>query len=84
MPHLLSAQNKANRVRIATELLNRYQSGLLLIDSIVTMDEKWVLYANVVRKRQWTPEGDTPAPTAKPGLHPKKVLLSLFWDTEGE
>jgi len=30
------------------------------------------------------PKDGASPPTAKPGLHPKKVLLTLFWDTEGE
>jgi [histone H3]-lysine36 N-dimethyltransferase SETMAR len=84
VPHRLSAANKAKRVQIATELLNRYDLGTLQLDSIVTGDEKWVLYVNVVRRRSWVPEGGTPTPTAKPGLHPKKCLLSFFWDTEGK
>lgn len=83
VPHVLSEKNKANRVRITAELLNRHASGILNLDSIVTGDEKWILYVNVVRHRQWLAKDAKPTATAKPGLHPKKCLFSLFWDTEG-
>ena len=84
VPHLLSAKNKQVRLRIATELRNRHELGLLLLDSIVTGDEKWVLCVNVIRRHQWVPKDGASPPTAKPGLHPNKVLLTLFWDTEGK
>jgi len=57
VPHRLSDKNKADRVRIATKLLEDYRSGEL--DDIVTADEKWVLYANIRRKRELMPEGET-------------------------
>jgi histone-lysine N-methyltransferase SETMAR len=53
------------------------------LDSIVTGDEKWVLYSNVKRHREWVDKNSHPTATPKEGLHPKKCLLSLFWDTEG-
>lgn len=83
VPHTLSEKNKADRLRIASDLLNRYESDNLNLDSIVTGDEKWVLYVNVIRRRQWVNMFEEAAGTSKAGLHPKKCLLSLFWDTEG-
>lgn len=80
----MSVMNKAERKGSSTENLNRHELGLLPLDGIVTGDEKWVLYVNVVRKKSWVPKGATSPPTTKPELHPKKCLLSLFWDTEGE
>jgi hypothetical protein len=56
---------------------------LLQLDKILTGDEKWVLYVNVTRRHDWVPKDQRAAPTPKAGLHPKKCLLSLFWDTEG-
>lgn len=46
-------------------------------------DERWVLYVNVIRRREWVNRGEKASPIAKAGLHPKKCPLSLFWDTEG-
>jgi len=37
----------------------------------------------VTRKRSWTMPGSRPQTVAKPGLHPKKVLLSVWWDWKG-
>ena len=100
VPHLLSQRNKDSRVQIAQELLNRYRQGSLHLDDIITSDEKWVLYVNVVRRRSWVNAGEPGLPTAMPGtfiinivdinhyclhtgLHPRKILLSVWWDTEG-
>jgi [histone H3]-lysine36 N-dimethyltransferase SETMAR len=83
VPHELSVKNKADRLRIAAENLNLYGQALLPLDSILTGDEKWVLYVNVTRRREWVLKGQSAAPTPKAGLHPKKCLLSFFWDTEG-
>ena len=63
--------------------LERYENGNLNLDLITTGDEKWVLYVNVVRRKEWVPRGQRASPTAKPGLHPKKVLLCMWMDTEG-
>jgi histone-lysine N-methyltransferase SETMAR len=79
VPHLLSAKNKQVRLRIATELRNRHELGLLLLDSIVTGDEKWVLYVNVIRRHQWVPKDGASPPTAKPGL--QRRCCSLFFGT---
>jgi len=52
VPHLLSERNKADRVRIAYQLLTRYREGRLKLDDILTSDEKWRFYANVIRRRE--------------------------------
>jgi histone-lysine N-methyltransferase SETMAR len=49
----------------------------------VTGDEKWVLYNNVCRKRQWLSPGQKAVPTPKQGLHPRKILLCVWWDIRG-
>ena len=53
VPHRLSEKNKADRAMISKQLLERHERGELRLDDIVTSDEKWVLYTNVVRKRSW-------------------------------
>lgn len=46
---------------------------------MVTDDEKWIIYHNVGRKREWTDKDKQPIPVAKVSLHPKKILLSVWW-----
>lgn len=82
VPHQLTDGQRQRRCEAALSLLTlkRHQNWL---SSIVTGDEKWVQYVNVVRRRSWCAAGDTPQATAKPGLHPKKVMLSVWWDSKG-
>lgn len=42
------------------------------------------MYNSVVRKRSWSLYGDKPLVTSKAGLHPKKILLSVWWYGKGE
>lgn len=49
----------------------------------MSTDEKWVHYKNVIRKHSWLKKGQKAKPTAKPDLHPRKRMLSIFWDTKG-
>jgi histone-lysine N-methyltransferase SETMAR len=83
VPHRLSDINKGARFVAALANLERYEAGNLNLDLVLTEDEKWVLYVNVVRRKEWVPRGERATPTARPGLHPKKVLLCMWWDTEG-
>lgn len=41
------------------------------------------LYNNVKRKKLWTKRGDAPLTTTKAGLHPKKLMLCIWWDFKG-
>jgi hypothetical protein len=43
-----------------------------------------MFYENISRKRQWVSRGEVPSPMPKPDLHVKKVMLTVFWDTEGK
>ena len=46
-------------------------------------NEKWILYNNVERKRSWGKRSEPPPTTPKPGLHPKKVMLCIWWNWKG-
>ena len=43
----------------------------------------WILYENPKRKRSWSQRNQPPQRCAKPGLHPRKVLLCVWWDYKG-
>jgi histone-lysine N-methyltransferase SETMAR len=82
VPHELTPENKALRTQICNSLIIRNKKDPFL-KWIVTGDEKWVLYENPRRQNQWLSPGQTPVPVAKPGLHPKKALLCVWWDYRG-
>ncbi|GFW66562.1 transposase [Trichonephila clavipes] len=50
---------------------------------MVTGDEKWVSYDNVVRKRSWSKRGGAAQTVAKPGLMARNVLFGIWWDWKG-
>jgi histone-lysine N-methyltransferase SETMAR len=82
VPHELSAVNRLCRETTCSALLSRLDKEPFL-DRIITGDEKWVLYVNVTRKRQWLDPDQPPLPDAKGDLHPLKLLLCIWWDIKG-
>ncbi|GFS84014.1 mariner transposase [Trichonephila clavipes] len=50
---------------------------------MVTGDEKWITYDNIVRKRSWSKSGEAAQTVAKPGLTVRNVLLYIWWDWKG-
>ncbi|CAF4264902.1 unnamed protein product [Rotaria magnacalcarata] len=51
--------------------------------NLITGEEKWVLYINYTHRRQWISSGQTGVATPKADLHPKKVMLSIWWGVYG-
>ena len=82
VPHQLSKDNLVQRASICASLLFR-QKHEPFLDRIVTGDEKWVCYVNVRRRRQWLDPGQKPFPNVKPDMHPKKIMLCIWWDMKG-
>ena len=78
-PHQLSIDQLARRASICASLLSR-QKQTSFLERIVTGDEKWVCYANVYRRRQWLDPDQKPLRDVKPDLHPKKIMLCIWWD----
>ena len=81
-PHELSQDNKDERRNTCISLLSR-QIIRPFLHQIVTGDEKWIVYDNVSRKRQWLSQNQTPIPSAKPGMTLRKLLLCIWWDVRG-
>jgi histone-lysine N-methyltransferase SETMAR len=78
MPHDLLAHQLEHRVDACMELMTAHRN-YQWFHNLITGDEKWVLYVNHTRKRQWLGVGQTGLPTPKNDLHPKKITLSVWW-----
>lgn len=82
VPHQLNDHQKNRRFEICSMLVTRNKNDPFL-DRIVTCDEKWILYDNRRRCSQWLGKGEQPKPFPKPNLHPKKVMVTVWWYTAG-
>jgi len=82
VPHDLTEKNRIDRISISDLLYKRNEYDPFL-KRIITGDEKWIIYNNVERKRSWSKRGEPPSTTPKAGLHPKKVMLCIWWNWKG-
>ena len=82
IPHELSALQLQHRVDACMELMTSHRNYQWL-HNLITGDEKWVLYVNHTRKRQWLGAAQKGVPTPKNDLHPKKIMLSVWWGVKG-
>ena len=82
VPHELTENNNIQRFQLCTFLSSRQNCDPFL-NRLVTGDEKWILYPNVKRRKQWLDKDQVPKPTAKAGLHPKKIVLCVWWNVRG-
>lgn len=87
VPHLLSVDNKRERVATSKECLvmfNRDKKDFLR--RFVTVDETWIHHNTPETKeqsKQWTAPGESKPKKAKVGLSANKVLATVFWDAHG-
>jgi len=58
-----------------------YQIVTQTVDQIG--DKKWIVYDNPQRKRTWRKLNESDQTVTKPGLHARKILLSVWWDCKG-
>ncbi|CAK9796216.1 Mariner Mos1 transposase [Anthophora quadrimaculata] len=81
VPHELNDNNKAERVRIFTDLLQRNERDPFLKD-LVTGDESWLLFKNLKRKKVCVLPGVSPKEITKV-VHCKKAMWCVWWDRSG-
>ena len=81
-PHDLTTNQLKKRKDICEQLL-AFRRNTEWLRNLITGDEKWVLHVNTRRKRQWLQQQQKPRPTPKPGLHPKKRMLCVWWGVRG-
>ena len=82
VPQKLSKKNLLDHISACKSLL-KHNKNVPFLKQIVTGDEKWILYNNVERKRSWGKRNEPPPTTPKASLHPKKVMLCIWWDWKG-
>ena len=82
VPHKLRIKNLLDRISTCDSLL-KHNEKVPFLKQIVVGDEKWILCNNVQWKRSWGKRNEPPPTTPKAGLHPKKVMLSIWWDWKG-
>ena len=80
--HVKQKKNLLDHISACDSLLKRNEN-VPFLKQIVTGDEKWLLYNNVERKRSWGKWNEPPPTTPKAGLHPKKVMVCIWWDWKG-
>lgn len=87
VPHELSQYNKDCRVITCASLLARYhlarQQHQSFLSRIITGDEKWCLYINFKRRKEWLSPDKQATPRVKQDLHPRKTMLCVWWNQEG-
>ncbi|XP_024100136.3 histone-lysine N-methyltransferase SETMAR isoform X3 [Pongo abelii] len=82
VPHELTENQKNHRFEVSSSLILRNHNEPFL-DRIVTCDEKWILYDNRRRSAQWLDQEEAPKHFPKPILHPKKVMVTIWWSAAG-
>ena len=77
--HQLTESNFLNRISTCN-LLIQHNNREPFLKKLITGDECWILYDNTAHKRSWSSRDKCPPTVTRPGLHPKKVLLSIWWN----
>ncbi len=83
----LSEYDETRRFLAAKTLIRMYDdsknSPKPLFTGLITGDEKWVLYTNINNRKEWVSSTKQASPRINSGLHPKKILLFVWWDVRG-
>ena len=80
VPHLLSDEQKQNRVNIAIDLLRILQKAERQgWKYFVTGDESW-FYLCYDYERQWVTSGEEPSIRERKMISSQKVMITVFWN----
>ena len=77
IPYELSVYQLQYRLNVCMDRLISHLNYEWLYN-FITGDEKWMLYINYMRKRQWPSADRTVTVTPKQDLHLRKVMLSVW------
>ncbi|GFW18929.1 histone-lysine N-methyltransferase SETMAR [Trichonephila clavipes] len=76
--HTLLEVHKQERVAACLSLLSRHRSASIF-NRVLTSGEKWVLYDTSKRTNYWLSPQDTAPHSARPPMHPRKIMLCVWW-----
>uniref|UniRef100_A0A0N5CE11 HTH_48 domain-containing protein n=1 Tax=Strongyloides papillosus TaxID=174720 RepID=A0A0N5CE11_STREA len=82
VPDELNDYQKMCRFEVCSSLILRNKNDPFL-SHLITCDEKWILYDNRERTRQWLDKNKAPKHFPKPKLTPKKVMITVSWSAVG-
>ena len=82
VPRKLSEKNLLDSISACDSLL-KHNENVPFLKQIVTRHKKWILHDDLEQKRSWSKQNEPPPTTPKAGLHPKKVILHIWWDWKG-
>lgn len=86
VPHLLTAENRAERVRCAQEFFRMMRQEPGFLQRVITADETWLYYVTPETKnqsKQWV-ERDAKAPAkARGSPSTRKTMAIVFFDSRG-
>jgi len=83
VPHVLTEENKKNRVEISKQLLEIFECGFL---NIVTGDETWINYFTVSSKesnKSWVKIGEDRPQITRTARNSKKRMFCVFFSIDG-
>ncbi|UYV77677.1 hypothetical protein LAZ67_15001896 [Cordylochernes scorpioides] len=88
VPKLLTPDQKAVRRKLSSEDLALFEANPEdFVDRFVTMDETWAHHFTPESKQQsmrWRNSASPPPKKAKTVQSARKVMVSVFWDSEGQ
>ena len=86
VPHLLTDEQKQSRVRLASQVIEKYDNDPHDLEEIVTGDETWIYHFqpdSKAKNKVWvSSEGDRPV-TARHCKTSNRMLYAIFFDSKG-
>ena len=87
VPHVLTPEQKKNRVSCARQLLDMFEpNGPKRVSDVVTGDETWIYFYGIPNKRSnmmWLTKDEPRPVVCKPGFQSRKRLFTIFFNHEG-
>lgn len=86
VPHELTPEQKAFRVKLCQENLDKFRHNSWRLCDVMTGDETWIYLRQIGRKAAnatWVGEGQSAGTIVRRNQHEPKVLYSLFFKSNG-